>query len=32
MTVDEVIAVHIRHSEEMSNYMKIQLHDMQFVY
>ena len=24
--MDEVISVHIRHFEEMSNYMKIQLH------
>jgi hypothetical protein len=30
--MDEVMAVHIRNFEEMSNNMKIQLHDTQFVY
>jgi len=30
--MEEVMAVHIRHSEEMSNNNKIQLHDKQFVY
>ena len=32
MTMDEVIAVHIGHFEEISNNLKIQLHHMQFVY
>jgi hypothetical protein len=32
MTMDEVIAVHIRHFEEVSNNMKIKLDDMQFFY
>jgi hypothetical protein len=30
--MDEVIAVHIRHFEEVNNNIKIQLRDTQFVY
>jgi hypothetical protein len=32
MTMEEEIAVHIAHFEELSNNVSIQLHHMQFVY